>query len=198
MHQATMANLTGGSNKPQITGRVQPSDNSSPASLQDDSTAAPDAQARKNAGCISDKQERRLYAILSKSGVSQDDFNLYVRVMLKHDHLYGIKVGTEYDKLCGYLENDPAVFTNWAKKYRDENSKKAEVPAEVTQPELDVKSICANIRALALQAGYDKDEGYAAILNSRFKIENPDDLLECDEKTLSRIADYFLSESEQK
>lgn len=197
MHQATMENLTA-SKKPTVTQPRVTGSGSGPAPRQASGGSAtpPSDRERKQNGWITAKQETRLFVLVSKGKTPLDDFRLWLSVKKERNESWEIRFGDEYEEICGYIQSHPAKFSEWAKKYRAEQEKKP-ADQEGIGGTSDRDRQIADIRALAMKAGYDRDDSFAAVLKARFGIESPEGLKTVNDAAISKIIDHFLNEAEK-
>jgi hypothetical protein len=122
------------------------------------------APAQRGADCISENQEKRLYAIMKAKGVKIDHLKAWIKKFKKIDHLAQIKKGADYDRICKAIEEQPEFFE------KDFNSAAPSPAAAAAPADANNDAWIDELRAAGLKAGLKTDDAIAKELADVFQV----------------------------
>lgn len=126
--------------------------------------------------CISEGQEKRLYAIMKAKNVDIVHLKAWLKKHKQVEHLSDIKKGPDYERVCKTLEEQPDFFQS------DFNASSA-VPAQVETPAAPVDTWIDDLRAAALKAKFKTDVEIAKEL-SYFGVNDANNVTEEQKKEI--------------
>jgi hypothetical protein len=161
-----------------------------PATIEDAAPAntngeIPSDDVRKIKKWISEKQEKRLYALLKSGNVTVESLKNWLKQKHNKDHLYQISwAGGEYEAICKTLEDKPEFFKAFEKGAASQS---------MAPENLNLTAMISAINNAAWDCGYEGDK-MVKLLNDQWGL---DSVNAADDKTLSIILDHFTALSDE-
>jgi hypothetical protein len=118
---------------------------------------------------ITEKQEKRLYAICKKSGVDINKLKEWLSDSISVQHLKDIPTA-EYEMICTAVEKSPQKINSYVKRPVDEPQEQEPDLAEV--PVMDHEQFKNEVIALAEKAGIDKIDEFIKMQTKIDGLEN--------------------------
>lgn len=101
---------------------VSASESAKPASSTDLASPPSDTE-RKEMSLISRNQEKRLFALLKRSGITDQQFDIWLKGIVRKEHPYEITwKNQEYDKICNIIEKYPKAIIDFKPKEQGDSS----------------------------------------------------------------------------